>query len=50
MITALKNSAHILEQAVAHLLRTPQKSVIDVEAEYFSLDEHRYILIKKCIL
>lgn len=42
MITALNNSAHVLQQSIAHLLKTPQVSPIDVEAVYFSLDETRY--------
>lgn len=42
MIAALNNSAHVLQQSVAHLLRTRQTSPIDVEAVYFSLDETRY--------
>jgi len=42
MIIALNNSAHVLQQSIAHLLRTPQISPIDIEAVYFSLDETRY--------
>lgn len=42
IIMALNNSAHVLQQSVAHLLKTPQVSSIDVEAVYFSLDETRY--------
>lgn len=42
MIMALNNSAHVLQQSIAHLLKTPQVSSIDVEAVYFSLDETRY--------
>ncbi|XP_025163446.1 alpha-mannosidase 2 isoform X2 [Harpegnathos saltator] len=41
MITALNNSAHVLQQSIAHLLKTPQISPIDLEAVYFSLDETR---------
>lgn len=41
MITALNNLAHILQQAIVHLLRSPQKSVVDTEAIYLSLDETR---------
>jgi len=43
MITALNNSAHVLQQSITHLLKTPQISPIDVEAVYFLLDETRYI-------
>lgn len=41
MITALNNSAHVLQQSAAHLLKTPKRSTIDVDAMYFSLDETR---------
>lgn len=41
MITALNNSAHVLQQSIAHLLKTPQIAPIDLEATYFSLDETR---------
>lgn len=41
MIMALNNSAHVLQQSITHLLKTPQIS-INVEAVYFSLDETRY--------
>jgi len=43
MIMALNNSAHVLQQSITHLLKTPQISPIDVEAVYFLLDETRYI-------
>lgn len=41
MIMALNNSAHVLQQSIAHLLKTPQVSPVDTEAVYFSLDETR---------
>ncbi|OXU30485.1 hypothetical protein TSAR_013555 [Trichomalopsis sarcophagae] len=41
MIVALNNSAHILQQSVAHLMRSPQKSPVDLETLYLSLDENR---------
>lgn len=42
MIMALNNSAHVLQQSVAHLLKTPQESAVDVDAVYMSLDESRF--------
>jgi len=42
MIIALNNSAHVLQQSIAHLLRTPQISSMNIEAVYFLLDETRY--------
>ena len=41
MIVALNNSAHILQQSVAHLLKTPQKTALNLDALYLSLDETR---------
>ncbi|KAG7204018.1 hypothetical protein KM043_001880 [Ampulex compressa] len=41
MITALNNSAHVLQQSTIHLLKPPQRSVIDTDAVFFSLDETR---------
>lgn len=41
MITSLNSSAHVLQQSIAHLLKTPQISPVDLEAVYFSLDETR---------
>ncbi|KAL7296620.1 hypothetical protein TKK_0010040 [Trichogramma kaykai] len=41
MIVALNNSAHVLQQTVAHLLKSPQSVKIDKEALYLSLDETR---------
>ncbi|XP_012273774.1 alpha-mannosidase 2 [Orussus abietinus] len=41
MIVALNNSAHVLQQSVAHLLKSPQTSIANTEAIYFSLDEIR---------
>lgn len=43
MILALNNSAHVLQQSVVHLLKTPQESTVDVDAEYMSLDETRSV-------
>lgn len=42
MIEALNNSAHVLQQSVVHLLKTPQESTIDTDAVYISLDESRF--------
>ncbi|OAD56881.1 Alpha-mannosidase 2 [Eufriesea mexicana] len=41
MIEALNNSAHVLQQSVVHLLKTPQESTIDTDAVYITLDESR---------
>ncbi|XP_063991521.1 alpha-mannosidase 2 [Diachasmimorpha longicaudata] len=41
MISALNNSAHVLQQAAAHLLRSPQGPALDPEFQYFTLDEMR---------
>lgn len=41
MIMALNNSAHVLQQSVVHLLKTPQESSVNVDAVYISLDESR---------
>ncbi|XP_076283796.1 alpha-mannosidase 2 [Lasioglossum baleicum] len=41
MITALNNSAHVLQQSVIHLLKTPPESTIDVDAVHMTLDESR---------
>lgn len=42
MIMALNNSAHVLQQSVVHLLKTPQESPVNVDAVYISLDESRF--------
>ncbi|XP_076234440.1 alpha-mannosidase 2 isoform X2 [Calliopsis andreniformis] len=39
MIVALNNSAHVLQQSVVHLLKTPQETPVDVDAVYITLDE-----------
>lgn len=41
MIVALNNSAHILQQSIAHLLRTSRNTPLDTETVYLSLDESR---------
>lgn len=41
MIMALNNSAHVLQQSVVHLLKTPQESPVDTDAIHISLDESR---------
>ncbi|XP_076234438.1 alpha-mannosidase 2 isoform X1 [Calliopsis andreniformis] len=41
MIVALNNSAHVLQQSVVHLLKTPQETPVDVDAVYITLDETR---------
>lgn len=45
MIRALNNSAHALQQSVAHLLKTPHNSQINTDHIYFTLDETRYVFI-----
>ncbi|XP_014204163.1 alpha-mannosidase 2 [Copidosoma floridanum] len=41
MIVALNNSAHILQQSIMHLMRTPQKAALDLDDTYLSLDKTR---------
>ncbi|KAK0164688.1 hypothetical protein PV328_003282 [Microctonus aethiopoides] len=41
MIHALNNSAHVLQQATGHLLRSAHGPPLDPETLYFSLDEMR---------
>ncbi|XP_058802028.1 alpha-mannosidase 2 [Phymastichus coffea] len=41
MLTALNDSAHVLQQSVVHLLKSPQKTPVDLEEMYLSLDETR---------
>lgn len=43
MIMALNNSAHVLQQSVVHLLKTPQEKTVDMETVYMSLDESRFV-------
>lgn len=42
MIVALTNSAHVIQQSVAHLLRSPQGPALNPNSQYFSMDEKRY--------
>lgn len=42
MIMALNNSAHVLQQSMVHLLKTPQEITINADAVYISLDESRF--------
>ncbi|XP_015588290.1 alpha-mannosidase 2 [Cephus cinctus] len=41
MITALNHTAHVLQQSISHLLKSPQGSAVNLESIYFSLDETR---------
>ena len=41
MIVALNNSAHVLQQAVTHLVKSPQNTPVDTETLYLSMDENR---------
>lgn len=41
MIAALNNSAHVLQQSVAHLLKIPPNYQINSDETYFTLDEVR---------
>ncbi|XP_017877818.1 alpha-mannosidase 2 [Ceratina calcarata] len=41
MITALNNSAHVLQQSMVHLLKTSQEATVDADTLYISLDESR---------
>lgn len=43
MIAALNNSAHVLQQSVAHLLKIPPNYQINSDETYFTLDEVRYV-------
>lgn len=42
MIMALNNSAHVLQQSMVHLLKTPQEITVNTDAVYISLDESRF--------
>ena len=41
MIMALNDSAHVLQQSVVHLLKTPREKTVDTDTVYMSLDESR---------
>ena len=44
MITALNNSAHVLQQSVAHLLKSPHNFPVNSDEVYFTLDETRFVV------